>query len=153
MKFKLNIGSGRNYIKGYINIDNSKKIKVDIYADALNLPFKENSIDLIYASHLIEDFLYPEQAIKHWYDLLKTNGILEIIVPYAFSHYAFVNPNHLHYFSWKALDFLLNSEESNYDLNYKFRIVRKEFRLWENSKDPPRLRNSQQITPYSTKGF
>ena len=41
--WKLNLGCGTDYRKGYINVDVSRNIKVDVLADLnLGLPFKDN---------------------------------------------------------------------------------------------------------------
>lgn len=80
---KLNLGSGSVYKDGYINID--------LYADNVDLkhdirkplPYKDNSVDEIYASHLIEHFTRKEweEVRKDWYRVLKPNGLLHIKCP------------------------------------------------------------------------
>lgn len=84
---KLNLGCCDLPLEDYINIDSSSSshIKADLIANALDLSahFKENSVDEIWAAHLIEH-LYPDEAdkaIKHWYSLLRKGGKLAIVVP------------------------------------------------------------------------
>jgi len=82
---KLNIGCGRHKKEGYINIDikNSKGCDPDVFADCRDLPYKKNTIDVIESYHLIEHLTKPEviEALKHWYNLLKPEGMLIIECP------------------------------------------------------------------------
>lgn len=79
---KLNIGCGNKPIKGYVNIDIQSK-KADIHAEASNLPFTANSIDVIENYHLIEHMTESDAftALQHWFSLLKPGGILVIECP------------------------------------------------------------------------
>lgn len=90
---RLNLGSCDLPLEGWTNIDmsTSPHIKADIIADATDLSkhFKPNSVDEIFAGHLLEH-LYPDQAdqaMDHWYSLLKPGGILGLVVP-DFKHIA-----------------------------------------------------------------
>ena len=51
--------------------------------DARRLPFKNNTLDWVYSSHLIEDFTYTEQVavVKEWLRVLKPGGRLLILAP------------------------------------------------------------------------
>ena len=91
---KLHLGCGEKIIKGFVNVDIRKFDGVDVVSDITNLKnFNPNSISLIYASHVLEhisrrDYL---NVLRHWYDLLKPNGILRISVPdieSVFEHYS-----------------------------------------------------------------
>ena len=82
---KLNVGCGTDIKKGYVNLDSHNNNGVDIVYD-LNkiltgdkLPFKDNSFDIVYCSHVLEDFLTPEVILD---ELVRvTKGKLIIIVP------------------------------------------------------------------------
>ena len=53
---KLNLGCGwRNFGNSWIHIDGGDYDHLD-YNDITNLKFEDNSVDLIYASHVIEYF-------------------------------------------------------------------------------------------------
>lgn len=54
-----------------------------IKMDATNLEYEDNSIEAIYASHLLEHFSYLEVPgiLKHWHDKLQSGGWLHINVP------------------------------------------------------------------------
>lgn len=109
---KLNIGSSRNTVEGWINLDGSWNARLakhptlrrvlkslgvvpsnlldtswntDILVHDVKrpLPFSENSIACIYASHLLEH-LYLEDAkrlLKECYRVLQPGGILRVVVP------------------------------------------------------------------------
>ncbi len=81
---KLNIGCGHRYSKEWINIDfHSESSEVISHNLLKKLPFSSNSIEAIYSSHLLEHFQREDalKLIKECYRLLKSNGILRIVVP------------------------------------------------------------------------
>lgn len=51
--------------------------------DALNLPYKDNSVEVVYASHLLEHLGFKEvqSALVEWKRVLKPGGFLFINVP------------------------------------------------------------------------
>ena len=89
---KLHLGCGDKKIKGYINIDVQETPEVDLVADIMQLPYKNNSIDVIYSCCMLEHFgrnnnlkffrnTCWKDVIKYWYKLLKPGGVLYISVP------------------------------------------------------------------------
>jgi predicted SAM-dependent methyltransferase len=80
---KLNIGCGeRNFGGDWIHIDGSDYEHIHSH-DIVNLPFEENTCDLIYASHVFEYFDRDEANIvlQKWKKCLKPNGVLRLAVP------------------------------------------------------------------------
>ena len=80
---KLNLGCGkRNFGKDWIHIDGSNYPHIHSH-DIVNLPFEDNSVDLIYASHVFEYFDREEAdvVLQKWKSVLKPNGILRLAVP------------------------------------------------------------------------
>lgn len=79
---KLNLGCGDVKKEGYLNIDlyGSPDLIHDI---SQPLPFEDNSIDEIYASHVVEHLSRDEwkRAKKDWVRVLKNGGKIEIICP------------------------------------------------------------------------
>lgn len=49
--------------------------------DGRNLPFKDNTVDTLYSSHLLEDFNPWNPVLKEWIRVLKPGGHLIILVP------------------------------------------------------------------------
>jgi predicted SAM-dependent methyltransferase len=60
-----------------------KRIVVDVFADAGNLPFPKNSVDEIRSVQVFEHFTYNEgdRILEYWYHLLKPHGTIHIDVP------------------------------------------------------------------------
>tara|TARA_R110001583_G_scaffold12547_2_gene55595 strand:- start:9543 stop:10079 length:537 start_codon:yes stop_codon:yes gene_type:complete len=80
---KLHLGCGcRNFGADWIHIDGGDYDHLD-YKDITNLEFSNNSVDLVYASHVLEYFDRDEapSLLQEWYRVLKPQGILRIAVP------------------------------------------------------------------------
>lgn len=83
-KIKLNLGCGNDIKRGYINIDRYNNTKnVDMNADLGSLPFKNNSVDELYTSHVFEHIgindIYP--VLEEWRRVLKLNAKLILRLP------------------------------------------------------------------------
>jgi len=79
----LDIGCGESLKKGDIGVDFRKTGSVDIVADARMLPFKDESFDHVYCSHLIEHFSHRDvrNVLVEWVRVLKKEGVIEIRCP------------------------------------------------------------------------
>ena len=80
---KVNLGCGwRNFGNDWHHVDGGDYDHLDS-GDIFNLPFDSNSVDLIYASHVVEYFDKQQisDIIKKWYNKLKSGGVLRIGVP------------------------------------------------------------------------
>jgi len=54
---------------------------IQIRTDARMLPFTSNSLDFVYSSHLLEDFLIWSPCLIEWTRVLKPGGYLIILIP------------------------------------------------------------------------
>ena len=82
-EIKLNLGCWtRDFGKDWVHIDGGDYPHISSH-DIVNLPFEDNSVDLIYASHVFEYFDRQEglDVLNKWYSKLKKGGILRIAVP------------------------------------------------------------------------
>jgi len=80
---KINMGCGRrNFGTDWIHIDGGSYEHLD-YHSITKLDFEDNSVDLIYASHLMEYFDRVEVVpiLKEWQRVLKDSAILRLAVP------------------------------------------------------------------------
>ena len=80
---KLNIGCGwRNFGDEWIHIDGGDYPHVR-HHDVTKLPYEDDSVDLIYTSHMFEYFDGEEglDVLKEWFRVLKKGGTLRIAVP------------------------------------------------------------------------
>jgi hypothetical protein len=74
---KLNLGSGKQKLKGYENIDK-------MYGtSAFPLDYDSGEVDEIRASHILEHFGRREvkSVIRDWVDKLRPGGVLKVAVP------------------------------------------------------------------------
>lgn len=78
---RLNLGCNDLPLEHFINIDIDPRVNPDLVADSLNLPYEDDSIDEIYAGHLLEHTTPDEEAIKEWHRVLKKGGKITITVP------------------------------------------------------------------------
>jgi predicted SAM-dependent methyltransferase len=81
---KLHLGCGNKKLKDYTNIDIRELPSVDVVDDIKVLNnFNDNSVDVIYASHVLEHFgrLEYMNVLENWYKKLKDGGVLRIAVP------------------------------------------------------------------------
>lgn len=94
---KINIGCGREYLQGYTNIDISKEVKADEYLDIRTdkLPFKNDSVDEIYISGVLEQIQENEHlqyAMNECWRVLKEGGFMRVVVPHALHVNAYKDP-------------------------------------------------------------
>jgi SAM-dependent methyltransferase len=80
---KIDVGCGNTPKKGYIGIDKYPKKKVNIVAEAHDLPYKDGEVDEIRCSHMIEHILEPKvtQVLAEFNRVLKSGGELVLICP------------------------------------------------------------------------
>ncbi len=121
----LNIGCGDSAKKGEVGLDIRKMISVNIIADAHMLPFKDESFDRIFSSHLIEHFSHQEitKVLVEWVRVLKRDCIIEIRCPdlRARALLFFLNP------TWSNIKKIYGREDysDNYHkCGFSFQILR-----------------------------
>ena len=81
---KLHLGCGKRYIPGFVHVDLADYPHIDYRTDVSDLSvFEDNSIELIYACHVLEHFkrYEVEKVLNEWYRVLAPEGILRLAVP------------------------------------------------------------------------
>jgi len=81
---KLHLGCGKRYIPGFIHVDLGDFPHIDYQHSIDSLPMvQDNSVDLIYASHVLEYFDRQQAArvLVEWHRVLIPQGILRLAVP------------------------------------------------------------------------
>ena len=105
---KLHLGCGPTKLEGWVNIDFDPDLNPDVVADVRNLPYEEDSVEEIYASHLLEHFGYEEPVLEEWHRVLKPGGNITVIVPDVLGTW----------FAWKAGLLWGNPDHHPIDLAY-----------------------------------
>jgi len=80
---RLNVGCGDWPLTGFVNLDRRKGTKANIRADAGQLPFADETVDEVYAGHMLEH-LEPAAAdefLSECRRTLKPVGRLGVLVP------------------------------------------------------------------------
>jgi len=81
---KLNLGSAGYKKEGYVNVDWQSIVKPDVEHN-LNVfpyPFKDNSFDVVEASHVLEHLDRPFDVMRELHRILKPGGKLILKVPH-----------------------------------------------------------------------
>lgn len=105
----LHLGCGDIRLSGFINIDIAKTPATDKVMDARKLNYPDNSVDTIYASHLLEHFPHGEVplVLKEWHRVLKPGGKAVIVTP-DFDRYVdwYILRKPVHYLLYPILKYL-----------------------------------------------
>lgn len=145
---RLNLGCGTVILppeEGWVNVDQFPLPGVNLQANLFTFPwpFEDNSADYILASHIVEHI--PHQ-VHEWIDLyhlkpipqdgffvffrevwriLKSSGLITVLVPYGFSWGGLQDPTHTRYIVPSTFSYLGQSDRLNFDygLDYAFEIV------------------------------
>jgi len=134
---RMNLGSGKDYKRGFLNIDLRSEVNPDLMvdlSDKINLPLVCNSprfgdviieefqFDLIMANDVLEHVPDLEGLMGNCLRILKDGGEFHINVPYDLSLGAWQDPTHIRGFnqnSWKYYTewfWYLGWFESRFDL-------------------------------------
>lgn len=146
---KLDIGCGQNKQPGFTGVDRTLLQGVDIVCDInYGLPFADNSVDGVMASHVLEHVDELIVAMEDVYRVCKHKSIVCILAPYAHTSLNMANPYHKYHFNEHTPRFFTKSnycrvpveeytfpfitqwglgESENNKLNMDFRCIRMEF--------------------------
>jgi SAM-dependent methyltransferase len=98
---KLNFGCGRIIREGFVNVDFQKGKGIDKSFDFLKYPYpiKDNTFDNVLIDNVLEHLDDPTRVMREIWRICKDGAMVEIIVPYYNSYYAYADPTHVNYFS------------------------------------------------------
>jgi len=80
----INLGCGNRYHKDWVNFDFKSKSEFVKEFNLYNeLPFEDESVDVVYSSHVLEHFPKCDapKFLQRCYRVLKKGGIIRIVVP------------------------------------------------------------------------
>ncbi len=107
---RINLGSGKDYKAGWLNIDVLERAQPDLVLDlgrAVHFPvvddtpyagpvvLHESSVDMIYANNVLEHVPDLPELMGNCLKLLKTGGHFLVEVPYEHALTAWQDPTHL----------------------------------------------------------
>jgi len=78
---KLNLGCGPMKFEGWVNIDFDEAYEPDLVADIAKLPMEDDSVDAIYAAHVLEHFHWKDPVLEEWHRVLRPGGVIVQVVP------------------------------------------------------------------------
>ncbi len=78
---KLNLGSNTHSIDGYTDVDIYPYPNVEVQTDVTRLPFENETIDEIYAGHVLEHLERPTDFFIECHRVLVSRGLLAVVVP------------------------------------------------------------------------
>jgi 2-polyprenyl-3-methyl-5-hydroxy-6-metoxy-1,4-benzoquinol methylase len=94
----VNLGSGNRPMSNCINVDRDKSCKPDIIADFdKKLPFKDNSVDYVYTSHVIEHVTDIFHFMYEIWRICKHGAEVHIVAPNFNYAYWSIQPNHVRF--------------------------------------------------------
>lgn len=97
MEKYLNVGCGKDYKKGWINLDfrtNNIKIDVQHNLNKFPYPFQDNTFDKVLMQMVLEHVEKPIKVLKEITRICKDKATITIIVPHAFSYANISNIQH-----------------------------------------------------------
>lgn len=97
----LHLGCGPKYLHGFLNIDGNLFNKLDLWLDIRNgLPFRGDSVDSIYSTHMFEHFYSDEldRLLRECLRVLKPGGGMRLLVPNLESAIKAYNENRINWF-------------------------------------------------------
>ena len=97
---RLNVGSGRRAMPGWVNLDSQDLPGVDIIADLdrcseIPLPLEDDSVDEILISHVIEHIKAPLPMMQELHRVARSGARATIPVPYGSNDGAWTDPTHV----------------------------------------------------------
>jgi predicted SAM-dependent methyltransferase len=119
---KLNLGCGKDYIKGYVNVDykdNPCKKDVEHDLNKAPYPFKDNSIDEVRMIQVLEH-LDNEIVFRELYRICKSGALIHIEVPFSIN--GFNHIQHRKYYDWNTFR-NLEYKSGTHFTTYKFKLL------------------------------
>jgi len=105
-----NLGSGTRRISAEIvNVDTTDYPEVDLVADIMKLPIKDNEAGSIVCEEVLEHVLEPEMAVKEMKRILKPGGSAYVTLPFLYPYHA--SPDDYHRWTHKGIEDLFKEFE------------------------------------------
>jgi len=132
----INLGCGNNPMEGCINIDVFPYPTVDKVMDLSKYQwdFANESIDGIYASHVIEHLKDQEMFIKECYRILKPGGFLRLNLPHSSCAACIGCMGHYRTYSYGTMTAYLSNDFYMFGTK-KFKTIEQRLNWWYEKGD------------------
>jgi len=124
-EIRIDLGCGSRKQKGYIGVDIKKLDGVDIVCDIeKGLPFKDNTIDGIYANFLFEHINNLIPFIQELYRVCRNGTIIKTSFPYWASVTQWKDPTHKQVITIETFRYFCDDKwyGSDYGINTDFKV-------------------------------
>lgn len=121
---KLNLGCGKKFLDGYVNVDIKKMKGVDVVCNLSKIPypFKDNYVDGIFIDNALEHLEDIIKVMEEIHRICKNGAKIKIIAPYFMSSGAFQDPTHRQFFTSKTFNCFSEDSQHSYYSKAKFKI-------------------------------
>lgn len=114
---RLNLGSGKDYREGYVNVEINRRFTADLYCDVMDLDYPDESVEMVVAKDVLDHVNHREALtlLKRIYGWLETSGVIVIHLPNLANIGRWASDG-----DGEALLWLYSSDgyKYNYDTNY-----------------------------------
>lgn len=127
MMKKLNIGSGKTPMKGYVNLDIVKLPNVDVVhdLDKFPWPFKNNTFEAVYCDNVLEHLSSIVKPVEEIWRISQNKAKIIVKVPISPSVWGHVDPTHRQYFTYMTFDYFTPECSLNYYSKARFKILKR----------------------------
>ncbi len=132
MEKRLNLGCGINIEKGSVNLDMYKLKGVDVVHNLNDYPypFKDNTFKEVFAGNILEHLDDLDKVLEELSRICKNGATLDIIVPLAPTMFAFSDPTHKLFFTYRTFEYFTEEEKSlNHYTKSRFKILSRKINL------------------------
>jgi SAM-dependent methyltransferase len=130
MKSKLNVGCGKDYKAGWVNLDFNREVRADMYHDLeKKLPFHDNTFDVILVDNVLEHVKNIFPLIDELWRIAKPNATIKIYVPHFSGIYAMKHLSHYNFFGVGSFGIYTNLSPKFNGERYgeaRFKVIREE---------------------------
>ena len=122
---KVNLGCGQKLLDGYLNCDVLEHIKADRHFDLETFPYPlaDAFADEILMDNVLEHLDDIPKVMGELHRILKTGGVLKILVPYGKSDWALQDPTHRHYFTEASMNYFCEGHPYSYYSTFRFKLI------------------------------
>jgi predicted SAM-dependent methyltransferase len=124
----LNLGSGRQYLPGAVNVDITPDTSPDVVhdLDTRPWPFADDSFDEIHGIDVLEHLADLLGAMEEVHRIARAGATVKIVVPHFSSPNAYTDPTHERQFGAFSFDYFTGEHLHSYYTRARFLTARRE---------------------------